>query len=375
MSLLRSGFCVLAGTLALSQVVSRPPDIAFEKHTLDLGANESCAIGDFNKDGRLDIVSGENWFEAPKWTRHKFRSLPFNNNYIDNFSDLVVDVNGDGYADIVSGGWFSRQVSWWENPGKSKAEWKAHVIDQGMNMEFAFLVDLNNDGKALEVLPQYGGPNAITAWYELQGGKWVKRLVSPKGHGHGIGAGDVNGDGKADVLTPQGWFEAPDWKFHPDWEFKKALSFMHVNDVNGDGRPDIVSSYAHDYGVFWLERGAGAAEWTERKIDDTWSQAHAIAMTDLNGDGKRDFISGKRYLAHEHEPGAFEAPGIYWYEPLVVPKPIGNGALQWVRHVIDYGTRTGAGMQIPVVDLDGDGDLDFAVGGKTGVFVFENKTK
>ena len=368
-------FALLAPLLAVAQpVVSRPPDIPFEKHTLDLGANESCAIGDINKDGRLDIVSGENWFEAPKWIKHKFRSFPFNNNYIDSFSDLIVDVNSDGFPDIVSGGWFGRQLNWWQNPGRSKAAWQAHPIDQGMNMEFAFLVDLNNDGKALEVLPQYGGAKAVTAWYELKEGKWLKREVSPKGHGHGIGAGDVNGDGKADVLTPQGWFEAPAWKFHPDWEFKKALGFMHVTDVNGDGRSDIVSSYAHDYGLFWLERGA-AGEWTERRIDDTWSQAHAMTMTDLNGDRKPDFISGKRYLAHEHEPGAFEPPGIYWYEPLVVPKPIGNGQLQWVRHVIDYGTRTGAGMQIPVVDIDGDGDLDFAVGGKLGVFFFENKTK
>jgi hypothetical protein len=365
---------VLAAALAVPQVVSRPPDVPFEKHTLDLGANESCAVADVNKDGKLDIVSGENWYEAPKWIRHKFRSLPFSNNYIDNFADLIVDVNGDGYSDIVSGGWFSQQLSWWQNPGKTKAMWTSHKIDDGMNVEFAFLVDLNNDGKALEVLPQYGGSKAITAWYELKDGKWAKHQVSSKGHGHGIGAGDVNGDGKADVLTPQGWFEAPDWKYHPDWEFKKALSFMHVTDVNGDKKPDVVSSYAHDYGVFWLERGSGN-EWTERKIDDTWSQAHAITMTDLNGDGRADFISGKRYLAHDHEPGAYEPPGIYWFEPLVVPKPIGNGQLQWVRHVIDFGTRTGAGMQIPVVDIDGDGDLDFAVGGKLGVFLFENKTK
>ncbi|MBM3797821.1 MAG: VCBS repeat-containing protein [Acidobacteria bacterium] len=376
-----TGLCL--SSLALSaQVVSRPPDIPFAKHTLDHGANETCAIADLNKDGRLDIISGENWFEAPAtgglggaWKRHAFRSFPFNRNYIDDFSDLPLDVDGDDDIDIVSGGWFSKQVSWWRNPGKTKRAWTAEPIDTGMNMEFAFLVDLNNDGKALEVLPQYGGATAVTAWYELQpGGKWKKHLVSPKAHGHGIGAGDVNGDGKADVLTPQGWFEAPDWKHHTDWAFKKALSFMHVTDVNKDGKPDVVSSYAHDYGVFWLEN-MGDGKWTERRIDDTFSQAHAISMVDLNGDGKLDFISGKRYLAHEHEPGAFEPLGIFWYESLIVPKPIGDGSLQWVRHVLDFSTRTGAGMQIPVRDLDGDGDLDIAVGGKSGVFVFENKTR
>ena len=86
----------------MSWAVSRPEDIPFEKHTLDLGANESCALADINGDGKLDIVSGENWYEAPTWTKHKFRDLHYTNNYIDNFSDLPLDVNGDGQIDIVS---------------------------------------------------------------------------------------------------------------------------------------------------------------------------------------------------------------------------------------------------------------------------------
>jgi hypothetical protein len=367
-ALLAAGAAVAAG------VASRPADIPFEKRTIDLGANESCTLADVNKDGKLDIVAGENWFAAPGWKKTRFRELAFNNNYIDSFSDLTVDVNGDGYPDIVSATWFSRTLSWWQNPGNSGGAWKQHMIEEGKNVEFAFLVDLNNDGKALEVLPQFGGRQANTAWYELVNGQWRRHVVSEQAHGHGIGAGDVNKDGKNDVLTPKGWYEAPDWKWHPDWDMKVHISFIHVGDVNKDGRNDLIYGHAHDYGLLWMEQGSSGT-WTEHMIDDTWSQAHAVTYVDLNGDGQKDIVTGKRWMAHEHENGAKDPNGVYWYEPIVVPPPLGNGKLQWVKHVIDFGGRTGGGMQIQAQDVDGDGDLDLTMGGKLGVFLFENKTK
>jgi hypothetical protein len=368
-ALLGAALCLFA--------VTRPPDIPFEKHAIDLGANEACAFADINRDGKLDIVSGENWYEAPAWTQHHFRELNFSDNYIDDFSDLPLDVNGDGRLDIVSCAWFSKRLAWWENPGTTGGLWKARDIQTGYNIEFAFLVDLDNDGKAREVLPQFGNAEAPLTWYEAKDGKFISHAVSNKSYGHGIGAGDVNGDGRTDILTPKGWFEAPadprkgDWKFHPDWDEKQALGFMHVLDVNGDGRNDIVTSAAHDYGIFWLEQGSGG-KWTKHKIDDSWSQAHALTIVDLNGDGKKDILTGKRYMAHNgHDPGEREPLGVYWYESVKRD----DGSLEWVRHTIDYGTRTGGGMQIPVADLDGDGDLDFAVAGKSGLFLFENLTK
>ena len=372
--------CILGALLVaapLAWTIGRPGEIPFQKHTIDLESNEPAAFADVNGDKRLDIVSGENWYEGPKWTKHKFRSLFYSNNYIDDFSDLPVDVNGDGALDIVSCGWFAKKLAWWQNPGKGQGEWKEHPIESGFNVEFCFLVDLDNDGKAREVLPQFGNGDAPLAWYEIKDGAFVKHAVSNKSYGHGIGAGDVNGDGRADILTPKGWFEGPadprggQWKWHGDFDLG-ALGFIYVQDINGDGRPDIVTSMAHDYGIFWLEQGSDG-KWTKRLIDDSWSQSHAMTLVDLNGDGKKDLVTGKRFMAHNgKDPGEREPLGVYWYEYL---KAADGKTIEWVKHVVDYGSRTGGGMQIPVADLDGDGDLDFAVGGKSGLFLFENLTK
>lgn len=372
----------LTASLAASLVsaASRTPDIPFEKITLDLGANESCAFADINKDGKLDIVSGENWYEAPSWKKHHFRDLPFTNNYIDAFSDLPMDVNGDGYPDIVTVSWFSKAINLWMNPGLKKIPWTSRPVETEFNVEFAFLVDIDNDGKAQEVLPQFGNKNAPLAWYDLKDikdGKPAKHIVSNQSYGHGIGAGDINGDGKTDILTPQGWFEATgsEWKWHPDFADQKpvwSLGFMHVLDVDGDGKNDIVTSMAHDYGIFWL-KNLGDGKWHQTLIDDAWSQAHAVTLVDLNGDGKKDLLTGKRFMAHNgHDPGEREPLGVYWYEYF---RTDDGKRIEWVRHVIDYSTRTGGGMQIPVADLDGDGDLDFATAGKSGLFLFINKTK
>jgi hypothetical protein len=400
------GWMALALSVGTASSSSRPADIAFQTKMIDPGYGETVAVADINRDGKLDIVSGESWYEGPHWVKHPLREIDYSNGYIDNFSDLPVDVDGDGWTDIVQFSYFAHNIVWLKNPGRSGGAWKVTEIDDGGPTEFAFLVDLNNDGKALELLPEFDRQNVPAAWFELKYGKWVKHVVAKQSYGHGIGVGDMNGDGRNDILTPKGWLEAPAdldspeaWKFHStDWGAKRIspagsavdeattsneplkFGFMYLLDINSNGRKDMLTSMAHDYGLAWYEQTPNGG-WIQHVIDSSWSQAHESVLIDLNGDGHLDLVTGKRYFAHNgNDPGEREPIGIYWYEwrrtkpTQATPKNPGNGGVEWIRHIIDYGGRMGAGVQTVVVDIDGDGDLDVISAGKSGLFLAENLT-
>jgi hypothetical protein len=362
----------------MAAVVARSPEPLFDPQLIDAGVSETCAVADFNRDGKLDIFSGDSWYQNPSWRKHKVRDIREYGTYLATLSDLPLDVDGDGNVDVVSAGWHTKQIWWSRNPGGSGAKWTDQVVFEGYPVEFAFLVDLNNDGAVREILPQFGNEKAALVWFEAKDGTLRKHTASPRSYGHGIGAGDVNGDGRNDIVTPQGWLEAPadprsaDWQFHPEFQLG-ATGFIHVIDINRDGRPDLLTGMGHDYGVFWMENNGGG-KWMKRDIDKSWSQAHALTLTDINSDGRPDLVTGKRFHAHDgKDPGGREPLGIFWYE--FSPPSTPGGAVTWFRHVISYGGREGAGMDIPVVDFNGDGQLDFAVGGKSGLFVFLAKTR
>jgi hypothetical protein len=215
----------------------------------------------------------------------------------------------------------------------------------------------------------------------------------------GVGSLDVNVDGRIDLLTPKGWFEAPpspardSWTWHPEWQTGAAGIQMLARDVDGDGLSDVVYGMGHAYGLFWLRQAkeqGGARTWEKQTIDNTVASVHTLVWADIDGDGEaRELVTGKRVYAHEVEPGATDGSLVAWYH-------FDHGSKSWVRHVIFRGEpasnapkeaakrlalqdfppgTAGTGLQLTAIDIDRDGDLDLVCPGKSGLYLFENLTK
>jgi len=392
---------------------------------------EGACAGDFNKDGTMDVAYGPFWFEGPGFTkRHTFwddsktslikktdgtsetmpgykGALSTENEYSQDFFTYSSDINADGWTDIVVLGFPGKESWWFENPKGADTKWAQHVALDVTDNESPSFIDLTGDGRP-EIVCMSGG-TAGYAEYDPKNpaAKWAWHAISPKlmvkkpdgteaprfqRFTHGLGVGDVNGDGRLDILESSGWWEQPAKLDGALWTKHEAAwgtggSQMFAYDVNGDGKNDIITALAaHQYGVAWFEQfdDGGATGWRRHlltgtpaqngqpgapgELGITFSQPHAVDLADMNGDGLKDIVVGKRYFAHgPHGDPEPLAPKVLWWFEL---KRAG-GSATFVPHLID--DNSGVGTQVTAVDLNGDKKLDVVVGNKAGAFVFLRK--
>ena len=366
---------------------AKPVGIQFQIQLLTVDANEGVAIADVNLDGKPDVVAGRNWYANPNFAPRPLRLIDDWNGYVQSNGDFVFDVDQDGFPDVIAGSFIPTKVHWFKNPGREGLElgklWKKQLLmetSQSQN-EFSFLRDLDGDRIPEWVSNSWNKSNPVAAWkLNLGNGERSptakKFVLGDQGNTHGMGFGDINNDGREDILISTGWYERPAgniwekrWTFHPDWNMGSASCPVYVKDLDRDGINDLVWGKGHDFGLYWWQ-GQGMQDgklvFEEKLIDDRFSQPHTLLFVDLDGDQVEELVTGKRVRAHNgNDPGGKAQACMYFYR-------WDKSSKSFTRHVIDEG-HVGTGLQIASGDLNQDGRIDLAVAGKDGTWVLLNQ--
>ena len=408
----------LASAFTLSASGAAPRPVTFEKHTLTGeywcdGANAA----DIDRDGHIDVIAGPFWYAGPDFkVRHAFyEPVPqaLEANPTNSMFSFPYDFNGDGWTDIlVLGRVLFHEAYWYENPGRAglaqpDVRWKKHFVSERVFGEAPQFLDIDGDGKpeilaisgatAQDKIKQWG-------WYAPDWSEptkaWRFVPVTEKAtfdhYYHGEGVGDINGDGRLDLVLNEGWWEQPAkgaapgtlWKKHP-FVFSKDRGGAQilVTDVNGDGKNDIVTAMnAHGWGLSWFEQQrdpAGAIAFVEHRIMGTreeeakfgvaFSQPHALTLADLDGDGLPDVITGKRRWAHGPKGDVEPMATPVNYAFLLRRDAGAEGGAKFVPQLID--DNSALGTQVVAADVNRDGVPDVLTASKLGVFVFLTQRK
>lgn len=302
----------------------------FKKHFVqrdDPQRLERHAVGDIDKDGKLDIVIVKNlfgdllWFQnsgtptdGKLWKRHVItrKKLP------GAYDVALADFDADGDLDVAASSWrLSNNFVWFENDGTpAEGEWVMHMIDDDVaETRMMRTADIDGDGDADLVGSAREAP--LVVWYEntkpMSRVVWKKHVIDDESvqpiHGDTV---DMDADGDLDLLMAFGmtfsgnpdteqiaWYEndgtpaAGKWKKHL---IRKGLhgAFETVAaDLDGDKDLDVIGTAWGERGqVFWLENtGSTEAEWPRYLLKDNWPRANQVIIADFNGDGRPDIVA------------------------------------------------------------------------------------
>ncbi|MEO8735270.1 MAG: FG-GAP-like repeat-containing protein [Edaphobacter sp.] len=366
-----------------------------------------AAAADVNHDGIPDVIAGPYYYLGPDYRRYEEIYPGVSKNPSDDYThdcwmQFAGDFNGDGWPDSLTASFSDHSPGVWlyVNPKGESRRWDKYLVVKDFQSEIAVLRDVDGDGKPELVYMADGYVRYAKPDPANPTGLWTVHTISEKGFGtaHGIGVGDVNGDGRMDILNAFGWWEQPakdnnqePWKYHPQAFSRTGRSgvggsVMGVYDVNGDGLNDVVTVLqAHGFGLAWFEQKKdklGNISFVEHMIADdfsarnaggvSFSEAHGTAFGDVDRDGVTDFIVGKRYWTHRddyYDPDPYGEPVLYWYK--TVRDPNAPGGARFEPHLID--NHSGAGSDILATDLNNDGALDVVTATRFGTFIFWGK--